>query len=115
MTNPEELPEWQPVVDLHGKLSADIIRRAERATRTVGFALPADKVFDLRLIYPDDVEQILENDPTIVALGNQVLEHAYQADERAERIRTRRTIVILSLLSLHEDSADPSDRSPLAV
>ena len=106
MAIPEQ-PDWQPVVELYEQLPDSTIQRAERATRNVSFALPRDKVFDLRLVYPDEVEDILETDPTISALGEQPAEHAYQADDRAERIRTRRTIVVLALMSLSKDNTGP--------
>lgn len=107
-------PEWETVASLHTELGSDIVHRAERATRAVNFALPSDKVFDLSIIYPDEIEDILEQDSTLIALAKVTAEHAYQLEERAERIRTRRTIVVLSLLSLQGDSSGP-DRPSLAA
>lgn len=105
-----ELPEWQPLLDLYRTMSEELIKRAERATRHAGFALPLDKALDLRCIYPEPLEATIEQDTTLQAIQAQPISHAYEAEERAERIRTRRTVIALSALLWHDNI--PRDNPP---
>lgn len=106
-----ELPEWQPLLDLYRTMHEALIKRAERATRRASFALPLDKALDLRCIYPEQLEEAIEQDPALQAIEAQPISHAYEAEERAERIRTRRTAIVLSALLWHDNI--PQDNPPV--
>jgi hypothetical protein len=109
--------ELQPLLDVYHLLRPDQITRAERATRNPSFKLPAENLLDLTCLYADEVESIIDQDPSIQAITQQTFEHAYQLEERTQRLRTRRTVLALSLLALSHtphpsDDSSPSPNSP---